>query len=208
MVSGIAGSVTDRRSAVCSNDPSIVELTEGLVAGDEMAFRRFHEQYFDRLYRYHLVMSGGNEQASLDLVQETLLRVVRHAKRFDDEKVLWSWLTVLARSAARDNARRQKSYLRVLREFAQGWFGKRGVPEVEADANTDRELQACLDAALAGLEVMDRQLVEGKYLERKTVKDLALEYGVTPKAVESRLLRARKALKSHILTLLDDERSG
>lgn len=208
MGSGIAGSVTDRHSNVYSKDQSVVELTDGLVAGDELAFQRFHERYFDRLFRYHLVITGGNEQASLDLVQETLLRVVRHVKRFEDESILWSWLTVLARSVARDHARRQKSYFRVLREFAEDWFGGRGAPEVVADSNPDGELRVCLDAALAGLVVLDRQLVEKKYLERMTVKDLALQFGLTPKAVESRLLRARKALKGHMLTLLDDERSG
>ncbi len=45
-------------------------------------------------------------------------------------------------------------------------------------------------------------MVEGKYLEGKSTKSLAAEYGLTPKGVESRLARTRKKLKTLILARL------
>jgi hypothetical protein len=38
------------------------QLTGDLVAGNEEAFRKFHADYFDRLFRYHLVVARGNEE--------------------------------------------------------------------------------------------------------------------------------------------------
>ncbi len=77
-------------------------LTGGLAARDEEAFRQFHAAYFDRLLRYHLVIMRGDEHAAHEALQETFLRVVRPPRRCDDEEIFWSWLTVLARSAATD----------------------------------------------------------------------------------------------------------
>jgi RNA polymerase sigma-70 factor (ECF subfamily) len=199
----IAGPEEGRRSDVAAVDTNVFELTTRMVAGDEEAFRLFHEDYFDRLYRYLIVVTGGNEQMALDGLQETLLRVAKYIRCFDQAEVFWSWLTVLARSSARDGARRQKSYLRMLTGYARGFLGL-GETNAIAPINAEAELRACVDAAL---EEMDQALIEGKYFEVKTVKDLAADTGLTVKSVESRLLRARRTIKEQILILLDDERS-
>ena len=178
-------------------------MTGGMVAGKETAFARFHTLYFDRLFRYLLVVTGGDEQAALDGVQETLLRVVRHVRAFDSDEALWSWLTVLARSAARDGARRRKSYLNMVAGYAKRFFGLETASPPVADV--EGELRACLNASLEALEDRDRLLVEEKYFGGKSVKELAVEQGLSVKAVESRLLRARRALKKQISVLLEDE---
>ena len=193
-----------RRFGSSHIDGDVLDLTTRMVAGEEEAFRLFHDTYFDRLYRYLIVVTGGDEQTALDGLQETLLRVAKYIRCFDQAEIFWSWLTVLARSAARDGARRQKSYLRMLAGYARGFLGlddsEAGDP-IDAEA----ELRACVDAALAALDEIDQELVEGKYFGGKTVKDLSAETGLTPKSVESRLLRARRTIKEQILILLDDE---
>src|SRR5262245_54918402 len=94
-------------------------LTAGLVMRHDEAFRDFHAAYFDRLLRYHLVLARGNEHSAHEALQETLLRVVRHARRFDDEEAFWSWLAVLARSAAVDGGRRRHRYWRLVTNYAR-----------------------------------------------------------------------------------------
>ena len=84
---------------------SIRELSGGLAAGDEEAFRQFHSAYFNRLLRYLFVATKGDEHAAHEALQETMTRVVRYARRFDSEEVCWSWLTVLARAGPRRTAR-------------------------------------------------------------------------------------------------------
>src|SRR5688572_15684288 len=86
-------------SAAPAAPADIATLTERLAAGNEDAFRQFHAAYFDRLVRYLIVVTHGDEEAARDALQETFMRVVRHARRFDSEEAFWSWLTVLARSA-------------------------------------------------------------------------------------------------------------
>jgi hypothetical protein len=80
----------------------VAELTRRMAAGDEAAYRTFYDAYYDRLWRYLLVVTAGDEEAAIEALQSALLRVVRHIKVFRSEAVFWSWLTVLARSALSD----------------------------------------------------------------------------------------------------------
>src|ERR1041385_3954857 len=77
-------------------------LTRSLAAGDELAFEQFHSLYFDRLYRFLLVVTRGQEHDAQEALQQTLLRVIRYARVFRSEEAFWCWLKVVARSAARD----------------------------------------------------------------------------------------------------------
>ena len=46
-------------------------MTRAMTKGDEMAYRNFHEIYFDRLLRYLLVVANGNEEAAREALQLT-----------------------------------------------------------------------------------------------------------------------------------------
>src|SRR2546421_10268749 len=93
-------------------------LTRALAKGDEGAFREFHGLYFDRLYRFLIVVSRGQEHEAQEALQETFLRVCRYARPFETEEAFWSWLKTVARNAARDGGRKQSRYLALLQRFA------------------------------------------------------------------------------------------
>jgi RNA polymerase sigma-70 factor, ECF subfamily len=185
-----------------SLESSTATLTSGLVARDEAAYREFHATYFDRLLRYNLVLARGDENAAQEALQETLLRVVRHARRFDEEEIFWCWLTVLARSAAADIGRKQNRYWRLLASYASSLIG---FSNATTSTDADAQLQMLLGTSLIELPPEERALIEGKYLRRASVRELASENGLTEKAVESRLLRARRLLREKILTKLRHE---
>lgn len=179
----------------------LAALTRAMERGDEPAWVRFHEQYSARLHRYLLVVARGDEAAAAEALQLTFTRVARHIRTFDREDVFWSWLTVLARSAAVDEARKQRR--------RDGFFARlRAQPPSPADpsaAEAASRLRAALETGLADLPAEERRVVERKYLEGAAVRDIAAELGATEKAVESRLRRARLRLKQTILTLLRHE---
>jgi len=182
-----------------SDATGIGPLTRGLTAGDEGAFREFHDRYFERLHRFLLVVARGNEDEAREALQQTLLRVVRYARPFESEGIFWSWLKLLARSAARDAGRKQKRYFRFLDKFAL-WF-----PAAEANPPSAEEdqLRGALAEALTELAPEERGLLEAKYLEGLTVKEIADESRLTHKAVESRLSRLRAEVRERILRKLN-----
>jgi RNA polymerase sigma-70 factor (ECF subfamily) len=171
-----------------------------MVKGDELAYRTFFGAYFDRLLRYLLVVTSGDEDAAREALQATFVRVVRHIKLFESEAGFWRWLTVLARSAFTDESRKRRRYLAFLDRFARHAEVQHG-----DIGEADERLRAVLQRSLADLPIEERQLVEGKYSEQRSVRALAESLQTTEKAVESRLVRIRRKLKDAALTRLKDE---
>src|SRR5207302_7977830 len=77
-----------KMSAEAQPAVDIAALTAGMAKGDEDAYRMFHELYFHRFLRYLLVVMGGREEAAREALQLSLLRVVRHIRKFDSEEAL------------------------------------------------------------------------------------------------------------------------
>jgi RNA polymerase sigma-70 factor (ECF subfamily) len=182
----------------------VAALTRRMVAGDESAYRIFYEAYFDRLWRYLIVVTSGNEDASREALQATLTRVVRHIRVFSSEPVFWSWLTVLARSALTDQTRKRRRYLAFLDRFSQH-ASTTNFPNDQDRA--DERLRQLLDRHITSLADDERQLVEAKYFAHRSVRDIAVELQITEKAVESRLTRIRQKLKDTVLAELRNESS-
>jgi RNA polymerase sigma-70 factor, ECF subfamily len=180
----------------------IAALTRRMTKGDEWAYRTFYDAYFNRLSRYLLVVTAGDEDAAREALQATLVRVVRHIKPFPDEAVFWSWLTVLARSALSDQARKQRRYLAFLDRFTQHTRAQQSVSD---DHEADAQLLAFLERGLAVLPGEERDLVERKYFTRQSVREIAGELETSEKAVESRLVRIRRKLKEVVLDELRHE---
>ena len=167
-----------------------------------MAYRAFYIAYFDRLSRYLLVVAAGNEDAMHEALQGTLVRVVRHIKVFQSEDVLWSWLTVLARSAFSDETRKRRRYFSFLERFTRH-------TNVELDGasdnQTDERLKILLERHVASLPLDEQKLVEQKYFARRAVREIAGELQTTELAVESKLSRIRRKLKDAVLAELNHE---
>jgi len=176
----------------------VARLTRRLAAGDGDAFREFHRLYFDRLYRLLLVITRGQEHEAQEALQETLLRVVRYVRMFETDEAFWGWLKVVARSAARDGGRKHRRYFNLLQNFARLWHNdppERTFPD-------DNRLGAILEESLEELDPQDRRLIEGKYLDGETVKELSARTGLTDKAVESRLGRLRRRVRELMIEKL------
>jgi RNA polymerase sigma factor (sigma-70 family) len=170
--------------------------------GDEMAWRTFYGAYFDRLWRYLLVVAAGNEDAAREALQATFVRVTRHIKIFASEEIFWSWLTVLARTAFADETRKQRRYFSFLERFTVHTnVESDGINDVVAD----ERLRILLERQIAQLPDDEQKLVGQKYFAHRSVRELAEEWQTTEKAVESKLSRIRRKLKDAALAELKNE---
>ena len=196
------GDPTSAADPTARGSVDVATLTRRMVAGEEAAYRKFYDEYFDRLSRYLLVVAAGNEEAMREALQATLLRVVRHIKAFSAEDAFWSWLTVLARSAYTDEVRRRHRYVSLLDRFTRQSEIERGGRD---DNHAEVRLRSLLERNVAALPPDEQKLVEQKYFARRSVRDLAAELATTEKAVESKLSRIRRKLKAALLAELKHE---
>ena len=100
---------------------------------------------------------------------------------------MWNWLARVARQHLAKIWRHQQR-TPTLVELAE-------LPEAAAPEKADSVLEENLNAALLELETDDRHAVEWFYFDGLSHKDIAERQGATPKAVSSRLERARAKLR-------------
>ncbi len=176
-------------------------LTARMSRGDEAAFHEFYAAYFNRLLRYLLVVSHGCEEVAREALQLTFVRVARHVRPFESESAFWNWLTVLARSSIVDESRKRSRYQALLARF----FLER-VPEAATDSrDADQRFLELVKEELAALPPEERELIERKYFGGEPVRGLAERQELTEKAMESRLLRIRRKLKTAVLDRMRNE---
>lgn len=180
----------------------VPQLTRRMRAGEEAAYLEFYHTYYDRLFRYLLVVAAGDLERAEEALEATLLRVVRYIKVFPAEDIFWNWLTVLARSAFSDQSRRHRRYLAFLERFTRHQLVEGPGPE---SPTADARLFSALERTLAALPEDERTLVEWKYFAHRPVREIAEELQTSEKATESRLVRIRRKLKGALIAELKHE---
>ncbi len=170
-------------------------LTGALARGDDVAWARFHANYGPAVFRQLLALTRGDHDLAKEALQHTYLRVAKHVRPCEAEPMFRAWLRTVARTALLDCWRRRRTFTDLL-------FRRQQEPPELADPAGDDRLMDELDRALARLAADDRALLEAKYLSGHDVRTLADRLALTPKAIESRLTRAREGLRRELLAAL------
>lgn len=174
----------------------LLALTSGLARGDDACWAQFHRERGPTIFRQLLAATRGDHDLASEALQQTYLRIARHARPCDSEPMFAAWLRVVARTALSDCRRRRQSFWSLLRRRHDD------PSDLQDNERDEGRLQQALDAALAELEPDDRTLLEAKYLSGLEVRRIADNLAITPKAAESRLTRARAALRARLLAAL------
>lgn len=171
------------------------DYVEGVRAGDT--------QLFEQLVRRYNRMGGaiafgilGDFQRAEDVVQEAFLKAFRALDSLRDSSRFKPWFAEIVRSKALDAARvrREKTVADV--EAVVG-CDARYSPGAE-DEQIRRESRQLLLDAIRSLPPPDRTVLTLKHMEGLSYKEIAEVTETTVSAVESRLFRARKALKERL----------
>lgn len=182
-------------------------LVRRLLAGEEEAFNEFFDRYFPGLYRFALGRLDYDEDAAEEVAQATICKAIVKVGTYRGEAALFTWLCTFCRheiSAWLKRRGRQASRVDLVEE----------IPEVRAALESAGTGTGNPDAAL-GLKELGRLVqvtldqlpgrygsaLEWKYLEELPVKEIASRLGVSPKAAESLLTRAREAFRDGFTSL-------
>ncbi len=164
------------------------------IAGDQAAFAEIVRRHKRFLYGL-TVRLVGNPDDALDLVQETFVSAHGALRRYDRERPLRTWLARIAVNKARDWGRRER-----VRAVLRGILPLADAAQLAADPiSLERQVadRAELDALRSRIARMPAKLRE--VLVLRTIEELpqaqvAEMLGISEKAVETRLYRARRHL--------------
>ncbi len=164
-----------------------------LQSGDDAALDRLMLRWQTRL-RGYLLRHTLSQADALDLAQETFVRIYRHRDRFDTRRRFSTWMFQIALNLLRDHLRRSGRRPMVALEAAPETAHDTS-PRVETEV---AETTAAVRDAIAALPDHLREVVVLAEYEHLAHAEIAEIIGATPKAVETRLYRAREQLRRHL----------
>jgi len=198
---------SEQRKTLCKlEDKNIVQL---FLDGHEYAFAELVDRYDTRLLNF-VYRTVGDLERGQDLVQETFVRVYRHAHRFDQTKKFSTWIYTIAGNLAKNELRnRSRSPLVLFQTIKKNWEADHRPLEWEDssfkpdDLYRKRHLKALVEEAVNELPEHHRLVFVLRELEGKSYEDIAEITGCRLGTVKSRLNRARTKFASLIAPLLN-----
>jgi RNA polymerase sigma-70 factor (ECF subfamily) len=180
---------------------------ERLIAGYETALNDLIERHATPVFHF-LCRMVGNEDDANDLAQEAFVRVFKSAGSFRLEQKFSSWLFTIAANLARNHFRWRTRHPNVSLDAAnqetEQTLGDT-LPANDPAPNEEAlavERAAAVRAAVGKLPEDLREAIVLCEWEDRSTAEAATILETTPKAVESRLYRARQILRERLKSWL------
>jgi RNA polymerase sigma-70 factor (ECF subfamily) len=173
---------------------SDTELVSLALSGRQLAFGELVRRHRERVYR--LVRSHiGDTDEAVDVTQASFIAAFSALKRYDPQRSFSSWMTRIVINKCHDWRRR-----RAVRSFFSFAFPISEAEEVADNApladhalEAEQELQRTMKA-ISTLPASLKEPLILRTIEEKSEVETAEILGISKKAVETRLYRARTRL--------------
>ncbi|MFQ6035622.1 MAG: RNA polymerase sigma factor [Sedimentisphaerales bacterium] len=169
-------------------------LAARLMAGEQAAATELVDRYYQQIYLYMRGL-GHDRQFSEDLTQETFFRAWHHIGQLRDGKALNAWLYRIAGNVSKLYWRKNKG-----RETAS--IEKIDVPDgskAQHDKIEYYEQLGQLKNAIERLPWKLKQTIVLHYLQHLSIAQAAEAAGVREGTFKSRLNRALRILRKHVI---------
>jgi RNA polymerase sigma-70 factor, ECF subfamily len=187
------------------NNPDFACMVR-LREGDDLALNELMERWQKPLHSF-ILRYVGNHADSVELAEETFVRVYHHRSRFNFKSKFSTWLLTIATNLCRHHARWRTRHPTISLDDA-----------ARMDEASDEHLFISADetpSALAGrseLAKLVKEEIEKLPHDLKTVvllfaydnlsyAEIAVILGCTPKAIETRIYRVRKLLAKRLAAI-------
>lgn len=186
-------------TASASDTEPDADLVRRARASDQRAFTLLMGRHKHWVYRFVRRYVGDADEA-YDVVQDAFVAAMANLHRYDAARPFDAWLRRIALNKCRDRARREA----VRRAFG---LSKRGPEETEAVADAAPGAEAAiasgaalraLDKAIAALPAALKEPLVLTMLEGLSQKEAGAMLGLSAKAVEVRVYRAKRQLAETI----------
>lgn len=186
------------------------ELVSRMAAGRDEAFREFFDRFFPRVYRF--CTRRLDDTAAEEVTQTVMVKAIRHIGSYRGEASVFTWLCQIARHEIAAHYRWRLRHQHVVavedNDSVRAELESLSAdPELAPERLTDRrQTQDVVQLILDHLPGDYGRVLELKYMEGRSVDEIAERLATTPVAVQSMLARARRAFREQYAAV--DEQLG
>ena len=172
----------------------VARLTAAMARREAAAIERFYRACFGQLYAEARHVTRRDEAFCLDVVQDSVLRILRTVRPVESGAQFAAWLKLVVRTTAYDLLRRERR--RKARE-------QLAAPDRHA-SQADEDQLRWLEEKLREIDPRIAELIELRFTHRWTLARIAERLGLTTAMVDGRLRRALGKLRAAALEAFDD----
>jgi RNA polymerase sigma-70 factor, ECF subfamily len=179
---------SERRVSLATAPSPESDLVARLKLGGEDAAHEFFDRYAARIRRFIASSLRADTAEADDILQETLIALADALPFFRGDSSLFTFACAIAHRKVQSFVRTKARRARLMRSAP--------IAEYELPSTTDTDPN--FRNALVELRPEYREVLLLKYVEEVAVTEIAAVLRLSEHAVESRLARARKALRKKL----------
>lgn len=174
-------------------------LLAEVQSGDRASMGRLAALVWDRLYPF-VFRTTLNHHVAEDVLQETLLSLLRGVDSLRDPARFWPWMYRIAWSKIQDTHRQRRLQSSAEGPLRQAKHAHRGSDEADSilDAQVRAETLAQVAKAVGRLSREHQDVVRLRYYEQLPYSDIASLTQTSPQKVRVQFHRAKQSLKAHL----------
>jgi RNA polymerase sigma-70 factor (ECF subfamily) len=178
------------------------QLMQEIERGHSAAFDLLYERYSEKLYRYLFRLLNNDRERAEDFLQEVFLKVLNSADSFDATKSVSTWLYTIATNLCRNEWRNTSNRQRLMKTFEPWEHHSSKTVNEKIDEKYRNKL---LDAVMNELENEDREILQLRFQQEFSIREIAAIAGLPEGTVKSRIFyllkKLAKQLKSNSIEL-------
>lgn len=184
-------------------------LAAEVLKGNLDAFEELVKRYQQAIVKIAYRMVGDRDEAE-DIAQEVFIKVYNNIHLFDSDKRFAPWLYRIATNTCISRLRRRKKV--VLLNFEDGLTRQLEYQNTDYIDPLERleneELHKLIMQTLLDLPESYRMVIILRYQADLTNQEISESLGITKENVEIRIHRARKMLRTLLISRLGEGRTG
>lgn len=152
-------------------------------------------QYKELLYKYAYLRTGHDKTAAEDCVQDAFMVIYRKMKKGEEFAQPKAFLYRTVDNFIKEHLRNTKKQQKISEELANEKLQQESNVYEHLDAKTENEI---INAALSEMNDTEKIIYKRRYIENKSVREIAEEYKISVTAVTTRLYRIRQKVEEKV----------
>lgn len=181
-------SLTRKKKINELSEPEIVALAKK----KSKYFGVLYDRYFDQIFRFVFKRLGGNEEIAGDLTQQTFIKAMANLDKYEDRGFPFSsWLYRIAQNEVSMFFRQEKKNFSVSIDENR-LLDMAGEAEIASHMTTEQ--QEMLVECVNGLKQDQQDLIELRFFQSMSFKEIAEIYDITEANAKMRTYRILEKL--------------
>ena len=184
-------------TSVKNQEQTISDLVHAAKQEDQHAFRQLLDLHWNELYGF-MIKRTENENDAEDLCLQAFSKAFDKIETFNNEFTFSTWLTSIAKNLHVDMIRKEKTRLHQSNDVEE--VGRDVIDETlgpEDQLIRSQNLNKLLQQ-VKSLKPIYRDVIQLRFFQELSHKEIAIQLGLSLSNVKVRLLRAKKLLSEII----------